>query len=50
MDSPQNDFGKSSIEIRPNERYYTSERGQTLNMKPNETGKVSLPLQDLPRL
>jgi len=49
MDSPQNDFGKSSIEIRPNERYYTSERGQTLNMKPNETGKVSLPLQDLPR-
>lgn len=45
----QNDYGKSGIEIRPNERFYTSERGQTLNPKPQSTGKVILPLQDGPR-
>lgn len=45
----QNDYGKASIEIRPNERFYTSERGQTLNLKPQDSGKVLLPLQDGPR-
>jgi hypothetical protein len=45
----QNDYGKASIEIRPNERFYTSERGQTLNLKPQGSGKVLLPLQDGPR-
>jgi hypothetical protein len=45
----QNDYGKSGIEIRPNERYFTGERGQTLNPKPQGTGKVILPLQDGPR-
>ena len=45
----QNDYGKSSIEIRPNERFYTGERGQALNPKPQGTGKVTLPLQDGPR-
>jgi hypothetical protein len=45
----QNDYGKASIEIRPNERFYTGERGQTLNPKPQGTGKVTMPLQDGPR-
>jgi len=45
----QNDYGKAGIEIRPNERFYTGERGQTLNPKPQGTGKVTLPLQDGPR-
>jgi len=48
-DSEQNDYGKSSIEIRPNERLLTGERGQTLNPKPQATGKNTLPLQDGPR-
>jgi len=48
-ESAQNDYGKSAIEIKPNERFYTGERTQTLNMKPNEAGKVTLPLQDGPR-
>jgi hypothetical protein len=45
----QNDYGKAGIEIRPNERYFTGERGQTLNPKPQGTGKVTMPLQDGPR-
>jgi len=49
VDSDQNDYGKASIEIRPNERYFTGERSQTLNPKPQGTGKVALPLQDGPR-
>ena len=49
VDSEQNDYGKAAIEIRPNERYFTGERGQTLNPKPQGTGKVTLPLQDGPR-
>jgi hypothetical protein len=48
-DSQQNDYGKSSIEIRPNERVVTGVRGQTLNPKPQATGKNTLPLQDGPR-
>jgi len=48
-DSDQNDYGKASIEIRPNERYFTGDRTVTLNMKPNETGQVTLPQQDGPR-
>lgn len=49
VDSDQNDYGKSAIEIRPNERFYTGERGQTLNPKPQSTGKTTMPLQDGPR-
>jgi hypothetical protein len=49
VDSDQNDYGKSGIEIRPNERFYTGERGQTLNPKPQSTGKTTMPLQDGPR-
>ena len=45
----QNDYGKAGIEIRPNERFYTGERGQTLNPTPQATGKVTMPLQDGPR-
>ena len=45
----QNDYGRSAIEIRPNERFYTGERGQALNPKPQASGKVTLPLQDGPR-
>ena len=48
-DSEQNDYGKSSIEIRPNERVVTGVRGQTLNPKPQDSGKNTLPLQDGPR-
>ena len=48
-DSEQNDYGKSSIEIRPNERYFTGDRTVTLNMKPAESGQVTLPQQDGPR-
>lgn len=49
VDSDQNDYGKASIEIRPNERYFTGERGQTLNPVPQSGGKGTLPLQDGPR-
>jgi hypothetical protein len=48
-DADQNDYGKAGIEIRPNERFYTGERGQTLNPKPQDSGKNTLPLQDGPR-
>ena len=48
-DSDQNDYGKASIEIRPNERYFTGDRTVTLNMKPAESGQVTLPQQDGPR-
>lgn len=48
-EADQNDYGKAGIEIRPNERFYTGERGQALNPKPQGTGKNTLPLQDGPR-
>jgi hypothetical protein len=48
-DAEQNDYGKGSIEIRPNERYFTGDRTQTLNPVPSEGGKNTLPLQDGPR-
>ena len=48
-DAAQNDYGKSSIEIRPNERYFTGDRTVTLNLKPSESGQVALPQQDGPR-
>jgi hypothetical protein len=40
------DFGKSSIEIRPNERFYTNERGQGLNLSPAEAGAVTTHYED----
>lgn len=48
-DADQNDYGKAAIEIRPNERYFTGNRTQTLNPVPSGAGKTTLPLQDGPR-
>lgn len=39
-DAPEADYGRSSIEIRPNERLATSERTMGLNLTPAETGAV----------
>ena len=44
-DAEENDYGKNSIEIRPNERFYTGERVHASNLKP-DSGKVALHLQD----
>lgn len=44
-DADQNDYGKSSVEILPNERFYTGERVHATNA--NNQGQAStLPLQD----
>ena len=40
------DFGKESFEIRPNERFFTSERGQGLNLSPAEAGAVTTHFED----
>jgi len=47
-DASQNDYGKSGVEILPNERYYTGERVHATNVKPDQR-EVELPLQDGPR-
>jgi len=47
-DAPENDYGKSGVEILPNERFYTGERVHATNVKP-DAGKVELPLQDVAR-
>jgi len=47
MDADENDYGKSSIDIRPNERFYTGGRVHATNLKPAQAGDVSLPLQDI---
>ena len=44
-DAEENDYGKNSIEIRPNERFYTGERVHASNLKP-DAGEVALHLQD----
>jgi len=44
-DAAQNDYGKSGVEILPNERFYTGERVQVTNMAPDRR-EVELPLQD----
>ena len=41
MDAPKADYGKSSIEIRPNERNETSERVMALNAVPADNGLVT---------
>lgn len=47
-DAEQNDYGKSSVEIRPNERFYTGERVHATNV--NDQGQaVALHLQDTVR-
>lgn len=44
-DAQQNDYGKSGVEILPNERFYTGERVQATNVIP-DSREVALPLQD----
>jgi hypothetical protein len=41
MDAPEADYGKNSIEIRPNERNETSERVMALNPVPADNGLVT---------
>ena len=43
------DYGKSSIEIRPNERNETSERVMATNLAPADTGQVTQPFEDIAR-
>ena len=44
-DAAENDYGKSGVEILPNERFYTSERVHATNVA--DAGReVALPLQD----
>lgn len=47
-DAQQNDYGKSGVEIRPNERFYTGERVMATNVAPDER-QGELPLQDVAR-
>ena len=48
-DSPEADYGRSSIEIRPNERLATSERTMGLNLSPADTGAVPIHYTDKER-
>ena len=43
------DYGKNSIEIRPNERAETSERNMATNLMPADTGLVIQPFEDIAR-
>jgi len=36
-DAPENDYGRSGYEVRPNERFYTSDRVMGLNVTPADT-------------
>ena len=42
----QDDYGKDSYEIRPNERYFTGDRSQGLNLSPAEAGAVTTHYED----
>ena len=46
MKAEHDDFGKGSYEIRPNERFFTNERGQGLNLSPAEAGAVTTHYED----
>jgi hypothetical protein len=48
-DIPTADYGKSSIEMRPNERNETSERVIATNLSPADTGQVIQPFTDIAR-
>ena len=43
---PRDDYGASSIEIRPNERNGTQDRTMGLNLSPADTGQVSVHYED----
>ena len=45
-DAPENDYGKSGVEILPNERFYTGERVHATNLRP-DAREGELPLQDV---
>jgi len=45
-DAPEADYGRSSIEIRPNERAATGERTMGLNLVPADTGNVTVHYAD----
>jgi hypothetical protein len=45
VDAGQNDYGKSGVEIRPNERYYTGTRVHATNLAPDQH-EGELHLQD----
>jgi hypothetical protein len=45
VDAEQNDYGKSGVEIRPNERYYTGTRVHATNLAP-DAREGELHLQD----
>ena len=45
-DAPEADYGRSGIEIRPNERSLTGERVMGLNLKPADTGNVPVHYND----
>lgn len=40
------DYGKETYEVRPNERFYTSDRVQGLNLSPAEAGAVTTHFED----
>lgn len=42
----EDDYGKSSYEVRPNERFFTNERTQGLNLSPAEAGAVTTHFDD----
>lgn len=42
----QDDYGKEGYEIRPNERYFTGDRSQGLNLSPAEAGAVTTHYED----
>jgi hypothetical protein len=48
-DAPEADYGRSSIEIRPNERNATSTRTMGLNVVPADTGAVPIHFTDKAR-
>jgi hypothetical protein len=48
-DAPEADYGRSSIEIRPNERSLTGERVMGLNARPAESGAVTVHYDDANR-
>jgi hypothetical protein len=48
-DAPEADYGRSSIEMRPNERSATGERTMALNLAPADTGALTVQYTDTSR-
>ena len=44
--NPEDDYGKSSYDARPNERFYTGDRAMGLNVSPAEAGAVTTHFED----